>query len=195
MFVGHPKVALGSYHATHGTVRPVPAKSIDGASATWVGSMLSDAGNPCVTQVPFLKARTKICCSPLVTFCSNVAQGTGTLPAATAPPTTAETPASRFGSITSARSSFTCEPLAGSGRKAARAAGTARRIPTAARPAIVRRRPYAAGIVLERCECMRHFSSSVLWDVGAGLDAVPIQPGEFVVGHVTSEPRVRMQRN
>src|SRR4029077_5436571 len=33
MFVGPPKAALGSYHATHGTVRPAPAKSIDGASA------------------------------------------------------------------------------------------------------------------------------------------------------------------
>ena len=37
MFVGPPKAALGSYHATHGTVRPAPAKSIDGASASWVG--------------------------------------------------------------------------------------------------------------------------------------------------------------
>src|SRR5438046_4370544 len=28
MFVGHPAAALGSYHATHGTVRPVPAKAL-----------------------------------------------------------------------------------------------------------------------------------------------------------------------
>src|SRR5438093_10019456 len=91
MFVGHPKAALGSYHATHGTVRPAPAKSIDGASASWVGSMLSDAGNPCVTQAPFLNARKKICCSPPATFCSKGAHGTGVLPAVTAPPTTSAT--------------------------------------------------------------------------------------------------------
>ena len=29
-----PSGALGSYHASHGTVRPAPAKSIDGASAS-----------------------------------------------------------------------------------------------------------------------------------------------------------------
>src|SRR5439155_1534071 len=52
MFVGQPAAALGSYHATQGTVRPAPAKSIDGASASSVGSMLSDAGDPCVTQAP-----------------------------------------------------------------------------------------------------------------------------------------------
>src|SRR5262249_53677454 len=34
MFVGSPKFLFGSYHATQGTVRPAPAKSIDGASAT-----------------------------------------------------------------------------------------------------------------------------------------------------------------
>src|SRR5262249_4256524 len=67
MLVGQPAAALGSYQATHGTVRPVPAKSIDGASASSVGSMLSDAGRPCVTQPPFLNARTKICCSPPAT--------------------------------------------------------------------------------------------------------------------------------
>src|SRR5947207_1527394 len=53
MFVGGPKAAFGSYQATHGTVRPAPAKSIDGASASAVGSMLSDAGKPWVTQAPF----------------------------------------------------------------------------------------------------------------------------------------------
>src|SRR5439155_213547 len=52
-----PKLRFGSYHATHGTVRPAPAKSIDGASASTVGSMLSDAGEPWVTHWPFLKAR------------------------------------------------------------------------------------------------------------------------------------------
>src|SRR5262249_14393025 len=44
MLVGQPEAAFGSYHATHGTVRPVPAKSIDGASASSVASTLSDAG-------------------------------------------------------------------------------------------------------------------------------------------------------
>src|SRR5262249_27611339 len=72
MFVGQPDASFGSYHATHGTVRPAPAKSIDGASASSVGSMFSEAGNPCVTQAPFLNARTKICCSLSTTFCSNV---------------------------------------------------------------------------------------------------------------------------
>ena len=80
-----PRFALGSYHATQGTVRPAPAKSIDGASATTVGSRLSEAGNPCVTHAPPLKARTKICCDePL--FCSNAAHGTCKLPATTVPP-------------------------------------------------------------------------------------------------------------
>src|SRR5213596_4259319 len=91
MFVGSPKWKLGSYHATHGTVRPAPAKSIDGASASTVGAMLSDAGEPWVTHWPFLKARTKICCDR-PSFCSNVAHGTGTSPAVIAPPTTSETP-------------------------------------------------------------------------------------------------------
>src|SRR5436309_467619 len=85
MFVGSPKFALGSYHATQGVARPAPAKSIDGASASTVGSMLSDAGEPCVTQAPFLKARTKICCE-LPSRCSKVAHGTWTLPATTVPP-------------------------------------------------------------------------------------------------------------
>src|SRR5438034_204029 len=93
MFVGSPKWKLGSYHATQGTVRPAPAKSIDGASASTVGSMLSDAGEPWVTHAPFLKARTNICWeSP--SFCSNVAQGTWTLPATTVPPATSTRPAS-----------------------------------------------------------------------------------------------------
>src|SRR5256885_12886327 len=95
MFVGQWAASFGSYHATHGTVRPVSAKSIDGASASWVWSMLSDAGEPCVTHAPFLKARTKICCAPSRSFCSKVAHGTVTLPAVTAPPTTSEAPAFR----------------------------------------------------------------------------------------------------
>ena len=37
-----PSAALGSYHASHGTVRPAPAKSIEGASASTFWSMFSD---------------------------------------------------------------------------------------------------------------------------------------------------------
>src|SRR5438093_7849420 len=90
MLVGHPRAATGSYQATHGTVRPAPAKSIDGASASAVGSMLSDAGKPWVTQAPFLKARTKICWLSRL-FCSKVAHGTLTLPAVRVTPGTSET--------------------------------------------------------------------------------------------------------
>src|SRR2546425_11600205 len=72
MFVGSPRCALGSYQATQGGARPAPAESVDGASASAVESMLSDAGKPSVTQAPFLNARTNICCD-LPTFCSNVA--------------------------------------------------------------------------------------------------------------------------
>src|SRR5207245_1297399 len=122
MFVGSPKFALGSYHATQGVARPAPAKSIDGASASTVGSMLSDAGEPCVTQAPFLTARTKICCE-LPSRCSKVAHGTWTLPATTVPPATSTRPASWFGSIEFSGSSFTWAPFAGSDTKAAEAGG------------------------------------------------------------------------
>src|SRR5438093_5683879 len=192
MFVGQPAAALGSYHATQGTVRPAPAKSIDGASASSVGSMLSDAGDPCVTQAPFLNARTKICCSPSATFCSNVAHGTGTLPAVTAPPATSETPASWFGSIALARSLFTCEPLAGSGRKAARAAGAASSAARAARPAIVRRRRPAGVVIAKSFECMRHSSYSVPGSSVPDSMSSRADPQELVVGHATCEPRRRM---
>src|SRR5215470_10644886 len=109
---------LGSYQATQGTVRPGPAKSIDGASASCRGSMLSEAGEPCVTQAPFLKARTKISCHD-PSFCSNVAQGTCLLPATTVPPATSTTPASSSGSMSFAGSSLTCAPFDGSDTKAA----------------------------------------------------------------------------
>src|SRR4051794_36699945 len=89
-----PSSGLGSYQETHGTVRSAPAKSIDGASASWWGSMFSEAGEPCVTHCPPLKARTKICCSAPGSFCSKVAQGTRTPPGASEPPTTSEAPAS-----------------------------------------------------------------------------------------------------
>src|SRR5580765_3815982 len=118
MFVGSPKLTFGSYQATQGTVRPAPAKSIDGASASTPGAMLSDAGDPCVTHAPFLKARTKICWeSP--SFCSNVAHGTAGFPATTVPPAASTRPASWPGSIWFAGSSFTWAPLAGSDTKAA----------------------------------------------------------------------------
>ena len=75
MFVAPPgRWSLGSYHDTHGTVRLVPAKSMDGASASLLWSMFSEAGLPSVMNLPFLSARTKICCE-LPDFCSNVAQG------------------------------------------------------------------------------------------------------------------------
>jgi hypothetical protein len=37
-----PRFEFGSYQAVHGTLRPVPAKSIDGAYASWLDWMLSD---------------------------------------------------------------------------------------------------------------------------------------------------------
>src|SRR5690242_14807597 len=86
-----PNAAFGSYQESHGTVRPAPAKSIDGDSASTSGLMLSD--RPCVTHWPFLNARTKICCE-LPDFCSNVAHGTRGPPAASEPPTTSDSPAS-----------------------------------------------------------------------------------------------------
>src|SRR5437016_13646102 len=94
MFVRAPgKLSFGSYQATHGTVRPAPAKSIAGSSATFVVSMLRLAGKPRVVQLVFLKERTKICwVAPF--FCSNVAHGARTLPATRLPATTSEMPAS-----------------------------------------------------------------------------------------------------
>src|SRR5437867_672925 len=135
MFVGGPKAAFGSYQATHGTVRPAPAKSIDGASASAVGSMLSDAGKPWVTQAPFLKARTKICCESAI-FCSNVAQGIWTLPATTVPPATSTRPASCFGSMEFVASSLTCAPFDGSDTKAADAGDASIPASIVARPRV-----------------------------------------------------------
>src|SRR5919199_6075492 len=111
MFVAPPgRFELGSYQAVHGTLRPVPAKSIDGASASWLDWMFSDW--PCVTHRPFLKARTKICCDAPV-FCSNAAHGTFGVPGTSEPPTTSESPASWFGSMPTAGSSLTWLPSAG----------------------------------------------------------------------------------
>src|SRR6185436_15241684 len=111
MFVFPPgRFEFGSYHAVHGTLRPVPAKSIEGASASWFAWMLSDW--PWVTQRPFLKARTKICCEGPV-FCSNAAHGTFGAPGTREPPTTSDTPASWLGSMPTAGSSLTWVPSAG----------------------------------------------------------------------------------
>ena len=105
-----PSAALGSYHESHGTLRPAPAKSIDGASASAFGSMFRDL--PWVTHWPFLNARTKICCE-LPDCCSNVPQGTRGPLRASEPPTTSDTPAFWLGSIPLAGSLLTCEPSAG----------------------------------------------------------------------------------
>ena len=40
-----PVPVVFSYHVAHGTVRPAPAKSIAGASASWPWLKFSDAGN------------------------------------------------------------------------------------------------------------------------------------------------------
>src|SRR3954471_300564 len=136
MFVAPPGMfELGSYQEVHGTLRPVPAKSIDGASACWLDWMLSDC--PCVTQRPFLNARTKICCEAPV-FCSNVAHGRFGAPGTSEPPTTSETPASWLGSMPTAGSLLTWLPSAGrpttaadavhvSASRAKRTAGATRR--------------------------------------------------------------------
>jgi hypothetical protein len=117
MLVASPRNGLGSYHDTHGTVRPAPAKSMVGASASTLLSMLSDAGEPWVRHWPSLNARTKICCSPAV-FCSKVAHGTRAPPAASDPPTTSDRPASRCGSMPATGSSLTCCPGGSPGRAA-----------------------------------------------------------------------------
>src|SRR5581483_3744401 len=108
MFVVVPpaRLSFGSYHDTHGVALLGPAKSIAGSSATFVGSMFSDAGKPCVTHFPPLNDRTKICwLAPA--FCSNVAHGTRAEPATRLPPTTSEMPASCAGSIPFAGSLLT----------------------------------------------------------------------------------------
>src|SRR4051794_36696485 len=111
MFVLPPaRFELGSYHAVHGTLRPVPAKSIEGASASWFAWMFSDW--PWVTHWPFLKARTKICCEG-PDFCSKAAQGTLGVPGTSEPPTTSDRPASWLGSMPTAGSSLTSVPFAG----------------------------------------------------------------------------------
>src|SRR3954452_4390987 len=140
MFVAPPgRFEFGSYQDVHGTLRPVPAKSIDGASASWLDWMLSD--RPCVTQRPFLNARTKICCEVPV-FCSNVAQGTFGAPGTSEPPTTSETPASWLGSMPTAGSLLTWLPSAGRPTTAADAV-----------PVIASRAKRTAGATRRRRNC------------------------------------------
>ena len=123
-----PSGALGSYQASHGTVRPAPAKSIDGASASTVLSMLR--AGPCVTHCPFLKARTKMSCA-LPDLCSNVAHGSRAAPARE-PPVTSDTPALWAGSIPAAGSALTWVPFAGRATNAAYPVAAAPRTAAAA---------------------------------------------------------------
>src|SRR3954449_4931141 len=140
MFVAPPgRFELGSYQAVHGTLRAVPAKSIDGASASWLAWMLSDW--PSVTQRPFLKARTLICCDGPV-FCSNAAHGTFGVPGTSEPLTTSESPASWFGSMPTAGSLLTWLPSAGRPTTAADAV-----------PVIASRAKRTAGATRRRRNC------------------------------------------
>src|SRR3954447_15131960 len=143
------RLSLGSYQAVHGTERPVPAKSIEGASASLLRSMLSDW--PCVLHTPFLNARTKICCSPLV-FCSNPAHGTRMPPAAREPPTTSETPASSLGSMPAATSSLTWAPAGSCWREAPA---------VAARPSVVS----ATAPSVAPCLMLRRMGPPGKWDL------------------------------
>ena len=45
LLLSKPVPLVFSYHVAHGTVRPAPAKSIDGASPSWPWSKLSDPVN------------------------------------------------------------------------------------------------------------------------------------------------------
>ncbi len=131
--VSEPIGASGSYHAVHGTVRPGPAKSMLGASASAVGSTFSEAGEPFVTQRVPSKARTKISCPRAVRF-SNAAQGAGRAPATSAPPTMSLSPAPRPAAMPRPGSRSTRSPLAGNGDGAA--AATAGASASASRPRV-----------------------------------------------------------
>ena len=94
-----------SYQVAHGTVRSLPAKSIEGASPSVAWSKFSEPGNcgaalerpptvplPLVVHAPFAKERAKIwSCGgafPSVSRWRKIAHGTAGLPAASEPPTT-----------------------------------------------------------------------------------------------------------
>ena len=97
-----PVPLVFSYHVAHGTVRPAPAKSIDGASPSWPWSKFSDPGNfglalerpptvplPRVVQAPFANDRENTwSADPLASCWRKIAHGTAGLPAVSAPPTT-----------------------------------------------------------------------------------------------------------
>src|SRR5262249_30195229 len=91
-----------SYHVAHGTVRPAPAKSIDGASPSWPWSKLSDPENwgfaldrpptvplPRVVHAPPANERENTwSADPFASCARKIAHGPAGLPAVSAPPTT-----------------------------------------------------------------------------------------------------------
>ena len=100
-----PVPVVFSYQVAHGTVRPAPAKSIEGASPSWPWSKFSDPENcglaldrpptvplPRVVHAPFANERANIWSAgglgPFVSCWRKIAHGTAGLPAVSAPPTT-----------------------------------------------------------------------------------------------------------
>src|SRR5947209_16000941 len=87
-----PMPVVFSYHVAHGTIRPMPAKSIEGASPAWVWSKLSDPEKgltpseerppavpaPRVVHTPPANERAKIwsVAEPVVSLWPNTAHGT-----------------------------------------------------------------------------------------------------------------------
>ena len=92
---------MASYHVAHGTVRPAPAKSIAGASASCAWSKLSEPGKvgealdfpptvpmPFVDHAPPAKARTKAWSWPRRLLTEDRPRNAPAPPAVSAPPTT-----------------------------------------------------------------------------------------------------------
>src|SRR5450755_1574740 len=125
-----PKLApvVCSYQLAHGTIRPAPAKSIEGASPSWVWSKFSEPLNrwvgppselpptvplPRVVQVPAANERLKIwSLLPEGSVWRKIAHGTNGFVATSEPPTTSEFAGSStltglFGSIPAAGSLLT----------------------------------------------------------------------------------------
>src|SRR5437868_7069739 len=102
LLLANPGPAVLSYQVAQGTVRPVPAKSIAGASPLTFWLKFNEPLNvglaldcpltvpmPRVVQAPPAKDRTKIWSLPGRASCwRKIAHGTATLPAVSAPPTT-----------------------------------------------------------------------------------------------------------
>src|SRR6516225_10556971 len=101
LFAPKPLPSVFSYQVAHGTVRPAPAKSIEGASPSWPWSKFSDPANvglaldlpptvplPRVSQAPFANDREKIWSCPDASCWRKIDHGTAGLPATNAPPTT-----------------------------------------------------------------------------------------------------------